>query len=157
MKVAVAADHAGYPVKGAVILRLRERGHDVTDLGTWGSDPADYPDFAEVGARCVTDGRSERAVLLCGTGIGMSIAANKVPGIRAAAPYDEYTARVSRTHNDTNVCCFGVRTLSLDTILHLLDVWMGTSFEGGRHLRRLEKIRRLERDHPPGGVTATGS
>ena len=145
MKVAVAVDHAGYTAKSAVIDKLRELGHEVVDLGTHSIDPVDYPDYAARGARAVSSGECDRAVLVCGTGVGMQLAANKITGVRAAAPYDEYTTRMCRTHNDTNVCCLGARNMSAERMAEILELWLGLPFEGGgRHQRRVEKIRALE-------------
>jgi len=142
MKVAVACDHAGFPAKRTVIERLRSLGHEAEDLGTEGNDPVDYPDYARRAAEAIREGRCERAILICGTGGGMVIAANKFAGLRATMPYDAYTARMARAHNDANVCCLGGRSLPLDRIAEIVDVWMGTPFEGGRHERRIAKLER---------------
>src|SRR5262245_57757701 len=126
---------------------------------------ADTPDYAAPAAARVASGEFERGVLVCGTGFGMEIAANKVAGVRAVTPYDDLTARMSREHNDSNVACFGERTMPADRAIHLLDIWLKTAFEGGRHQERLDKIRRIEespprapagRPSPPGGSSSPG-
>jgi len=145
VRVIVASDHAGQRRREAIRAHLATGGHEVVSIGPKGSDSADYPDFAIPAAERVAAGEFDRGVLICGTGMGMAIAANKVPGIRAATPYDEFTAEVSRKHNDTNVVCFGERSMDTDRTLGLLDIWMATGFEGGRHARRVEKIAEAEK------------
>ena len=153
MKIAIASDHAGRNLRASIRARLEQFGHQVLDLGTEKSEAVDYPDFAaQVGSR-VARGDAERGILVCGSGLGMAIAANKIPGVRAVAPYDARTAELSRAHNDANVVCFGERTLDHDRVFEILDVWMRTRFDGGRHVPRIEKIRRIEessrRARPP--------
>ena len=145
MKVALGVDHAGFAVKKEIETLLRALGHAVLDMGTAGEASCDYPDFAEKVARAVAAGQADRGVLLCGTGIGMSIAANKVAGIRAAVVTDEKTAELSRGHNDANVFCAGARTLPVLKIAEALKVWLETPWEGGRHQRRVEKIAQMEK------------
>ena len=145
MKVAIGADHAGFAVKEEIKAVVRALGHVVIDKGTTSEASVDYPDYAAEVARSVTSGEAERGVLLCGTGIGMSIAANKVAGIRAALVSDEKTAELSRQHNDANVFCAGARVLPTVRIAEMLKVWLSTPFEGGRHQRRVEKIQGLDR------------
>ena len=141
MRIAFAADHAGRALKDALAARAREAGHDVADLGTHGDESVDYPDFGERLARAVANGDAETGVLVCGTGIGISIAANRVPGVRAAVVHDEFTARMARLHNDANVLCLGARVVGPGVAEAALDTFLATEFEGGRHARRVEKLR----------------
>jgi RpiB/LacA/LacB family sugar-phosphate isomerase len=144
VRIALGADHAGVAAKEELKALVRALGHVALDEGTTGEASCDYPDFAGKVARAVASGQADRGVLVCGTGIGMSIAANKVPGIRAALVTDEKTAEMSRKHNDANVFCAGARVTPLPTIAESLKVWLETPFEGGRHAGRVEKIRKLE-------------
>lgn len=146
MRVVLVSDHAGVAAKAALGAHLRARGHEVVDLGTCSTASVDYPDLAAVGARAVASGRGERGVFLCGTGIGVCIAANKIRGIRAALVHDENTAQMSRRHNDANVACLGARILPVERIVALADLFLSTAFEGGRHEARVEKIARLEEE-----------
>ena len=145
--VALGADHAGFPLKQHLKQWLVADGHTVLDVGTHSPDSVDYPDFAAAVARAVSRGEAERGVLVCGTGIGMAIAANKVPGIRASVCGDVDTARLSRQHNDLNVLALAGRATSRDHAIAILRAWLETSFEGGRHERRLAKVTGLERGH----------
>ena len=145
MNVALGVDHAGFPLKKEIETMLRALGATVIDMGTSSDASCDYPDFAEKVARAVVSGQADRGVLVCGTGIGMSIAANKVAGVRAAVVTDEKTAELSRRHNDANVFCAGARTLPMLKIAEALKVWLQTPFEGGRHQKRIEKIAQLEK------------
>lgn len=145
MKLAVGMDHAAFPLKEELLGVLRALGHTVVDLGTCDAGSCDYPDFAAAVARAVASGECDRGVLLCGTGIGMSIAANKIPGIRAALIGDEKSAELSRQHNDANVFCAGARLHPTLRIAELLKIWLSTPFEGGRHQRRVDKITALEK------------
>lgn len=145
MKYYVGSDHAGYAVKGLVVQMLVSRGYEVEDLGTYSSERVDYPDYAEKVARAVVADPSSRGVLICGTGIGMSIAANKIDGIRAAHCNDWYTAKMARAHNDANILCFGERVSGPGVIESMIDVFTTTEFEGGRHAGRVEKIMALEK------------
>ncbi len=138
--IAVGADHAGFPLKEDLKTWLAGRGYRVVDFGTNSGEPVDYPDFAHRVAKAVTSGEAERGVLVCGTGIGMAMAANKVRGARAAACSDPYTARMSREHNDSNVLALGARIIRRDAALEIVDVWLAAEFAGGRHLRRIEKL-----------------
>ncbi len=145
MRIALGSDHAGYegepPYKPAFAKHLAARGHEVVDCGTDGPDSVDYPDFGENVAKAIVEGRADRGVLLCGTGIGISIAANRHAGIRAATCANEDMARLSREHNDANVLCLGRRILDLAACLHLIDIWLDTPFSAGeRHVRRVEKM-----------------
>jgi ribose 5-phosphate isomerase B len=144
MRVAIASDHRGFHLKEKVISLLKAKGHEVLDDGPSNESSVDYPDFAALVAKKVSSGAAERGILICGTGIGMAIAANKFPGIRAAACVDEVTAELSRRHNDLNVLCLSGDLLSSRSTERLVEIWMSTDFEGGRHQRRVEKIHELE-------------
>ncbi len=142
--VAIASDHAGVEMKGRLREALSAWGYGVEDLGTNAPDSVDYPDYAEAVAMKVAGGQATTGVLVCGTGIGMSIAANRFPGIRAAVLYDEFAARHARRHNDANLAIFGARTMAVEEALERLRIFLAEPFEGGRHAGRLEKIRRIE-------------
>ena len=144
MKIAIGSDHRGYEVKRRIVTVLERLGHDVLDAGTTGRESVDYPDFAFQVARAVGEGRVERGILICGTGIGMCIAANKVHGVRAAPCHDSITAEMSRRHNDANVLCLSADLLGADLIDRMVRIWLTTPFESGRHARRVEKITRFE-------------
>lgn len=144
MRLALGADHAGFELKEHLRHHLERQGHDVEDLGTRSSEPTDYPDYAAEVARAVSSGRAERGLLVCGTGTGMAIAANKVPGVRAAPCADAEAARLARAHNDANVLALAGRRLAPAAGEEILDTFLATPFDGGRHARRLEKIRALE-------------
>ncbi len=155
MRVAIAGDHSSPQLKGRLVEWLRARGHEVVDLGTDGPASVDYPDYALAVAEQVLAGRCDWGILICGTGIGMSLAANKVPGIRAAVATDPYMARMARAHNDANVLCLGARVLGEGLAEEILEAWLATTFAGGRHARRLEKVRRIEERyfHPGTAIT----
>jgi ribose 5-phosphate isomerase B len=138
--IAIAADHAGVSLKDTLKAELGELGFEVLDLGTHGPESVDYPDYADKLADALREGRAKRGVLVCGSGIGVSIAANRHPGVRAALCHDAVTARVARQHNDANVLVLGARTTGLDVAKDCLKVFMGTAFEGGRHARRVDKL-----------------
>jgi ribose 5-phosphate isomerase B len=144
MKIAIASDHRGYHLKEKVIGLLKAKGHEVIDEGPSTDESVDYPDFAALVASKVSAGEVDRGVLICGTGLGMAIAANKFPRVRAAACVDEVTAELSRRHNDLNVLCLSGDLLSSRSTERLVEIWMETEFEGGRHQRRLDKIINLE-------------
>ena len=144
MKIAIGSDHGGYNLKEIIKKHLTEQGHEVTDCGTHDTQSCHYPIFAEQVAHAVTGGTAERGILCCGTGIGMSIAANKVRGIRAAAVSDCFSAEYARRHNDANVLCLGERTTGPGLALLLTDLFVRTEFEGGRHQTRVDMIRDLE-------------
>lgn len=148
----IASDHGGLELKEAVREFLAGRGIAVRDLGTLNSDSVDYPDFGEKAARAVARGEAEKGILICGTGIGMSIVANKFPGVRAALATDEFTARMSKEHNNANILVMGGRVLSPDEACRMVGVWLDTTFEGGRHQRRLEKIAQIEEDIRAGRI-----
>ena len=145
MKIAIGSDHRGFHLKEKVTAMLRAKGHDVDDQGTLAPESVDYPDFAVLVAQKVSHGDVERGILVCGTGIGMAIAANKFPGVRAAPCTDEITAEISRRHNDLNVLCLPADMVSPRTVERMIDVWVDTEFEGGRHSRRVEKIHEIEK------------
>lgn len=146
MRIAIGSDHRGYHLKEQIIGMLRSKGHDVLDEGTCGTESVDYPDFAVLVAKKVSQGVAERGVLICGTGIGMAVTANKFSGVRAAPCNDEVTAEISRRHNDLNVLCLSADMLSPRTVERMVEVWLTTPFEGGRHERRVEKIHQLEKE-----------
>jgi ribose 5-phosphate isomerase B len=148
------SDHAGVVRKAALARHLAEAGHEVIDLGTDSEASVDYPDFAALGARAVASGRGERGIFLCGTGIGVCMAANKVRGIRAANPFDERTAELSRRHNDANVACLGARVLDDEAVARIADRFLSTPFDGGRHVPRVEKLAGIERDESRGSPTS---
>jgi ribose 5-phosphate isomerase B len=147
MKIALASDHAGFELKTGVAAYLRERGIPFEDLGCGPGEKVDYVDYAAKAARAVLGGSFDRAILVCGTGLGMAVAANKFKGIRATPCWNEYVAEVSRSHNDSNCLALGGRTLALDPALAIVRVWLETSFEGGRHALRVQKIRDLENEN----------
>ena len=146
MKIAIGSDHRGYDAKHRLVPLLQQLGHEVLDIGPEGHESVDYPDFAFQVARAVGEGRVDRGILICGTGIGMCIAANKVPGVRAAPCHDSITAEMSRRHNDANVLCLSADLLGGDLMDRMVRIWLQTDFEAGRHARRVEKIARFEQD-----------
>jgi len=151
MRIAVGADHRGFLIHNKVVELLKGLGHEVVDVGTFGEDPVDYPDVAAAVARLVSEGQVDRGILICGTGLGMCIAANKFPNVRAAPCHDDLTAEMSRRHNDLNVLCLSADMLGERLIDRMIEIWLNTPFEGGRHARRVDKIARLEREYlcPP--------
>ena len=153
--VVLASDHAGIGMRKKLRDELLAGGYEVLDLGPETADPVDYPDYAEAVAGPVSRGDARFGVLVCGTGIGMSIAANRFPGVRAALLYDEFAARHARRHNDANVAVFGSRTMTPDDAAYRLKVFLAEPFEGGRHAVRLEKIRRME--NRPGQCAPKGA
>ncbi len=138
--IAIASDHGGYDLKQLLIDDLRAKGFEVLDLGTHGPESVDYPDYADLMAKAIGEGQAGRGVLLCGTGIGISIAANRHTQLRAALVHDALTARLSRLHNDANVIVMGGRILGIELAKDCLDVFLKTEFEGGRHARRVAKM-----------------
>ena len=148
LRVAVGADHAGYRLKQRVAEHLKARGHEVVDLGTHDEDRCDYPDFgAAVGLAVALERTADLGVCVCGSGIGIAMAANKVPGVRAAVIHDATTGRLTRQHNDANVVCIGSRITGEEVALEAIDAWLDASFEGGRHAERVAKLTAL--DHHP--------
>ena len=145
MKIAIGADHAGFELKEKIKQRLAQQGIEVHDEGTVSNESVDYPDFARKVGEEVATKQVDYGVLVCGSGIGMSIAANKVPGVRAANVTTEYEAQMSREHNDANVLAVGARILKDDEAFAIVDKWLHTAFAGGRHQRRVDKIAEIER------------
>ncbi len=145
MKIAVGSDHRGCPLKARIALKLREEGHEIHDLGCEGTDPVDYPDYAIPVSEMVARGEAERGILVCGSGIGMSIAANKVKGVRAALCRTVDDARMTRMHNDSNVLALSEKSMEDPDVDELVHVWLETPFEGGRHARRVDKISDYEK------------
>jgi ribose 5-phosphate isomerase B len=154
MKIALGADHAGYELKDKIRQHLQQRGIQVQDEGTRSGESVDYPDYARLVAHDVSQGRADLGILVCGSGIGMAMAANKVAGIRAANVSTEYEAQVSREHNDANVLALGARILKEEDALRIVDKWLATAFAGGRHERRVEKIAALEKEQAQAPVPA---
>ena len=144
--IAIGCDHAGVEMKDAIIEALTEKGFELKDFGTNG-DPCDYPDKAKEVCAAVVSGECEKGILICGTGIGMSIAANKVKGIRAALCSDSFSTRFTRLHNDTNIMCMGARTIGPGLAIELAEIFLTTGFEGGRHQRRGDKIMAIEKEN----------
>jgi ribose 5-phosphate isomerase B len=145
MRIAVGTDHRGYQIRSKVIELVERLGHEVEDVGTFSSEAVDYPDIAAQVSRKVSQGEADRGILVCGTGLGMCIAANKLQGIRAAACHDDLTAEMSRRHSDANVLCLSADLLGERLINRMIELWLSTPFEGGRHAQRIEKMAELER------------
>lgn len=146
MRIAIGSDHRGFDAKRRLVPMLRQLNHEVTDVGPDSNDSVDYPDYAYQVAKAVSDGRVERGILICGTGIGMCIAANKVTGVRAAPCHDSITVEMCRRHNDANVLCISADLLGDELIGRIVRLWLETEFEGGRHARRVDKIKRIEKE-----------
>jgi ribose 5-phosphate isomerase B len=144
MKIAVASDHRGYIIKGKILALIAELGHQAVDMGTDSSESVDYPDFGAKVARAVSAKEVDRGILICGTGIGMCIIANKYPGVRACTCHDDLTAEMSRRHNDANVLCLSADLLGDRLVNRMVEIWLKTEFEGGRHARRVDKIGQIE-------------
>ncbi|CAH8767469.1 ribose 5-phosphate isomerase B [Paenibacillus dendritiformis] len=150
MKIAIGADHAGVKLKDGIIAVIRELGHEVEDLGCHCTDSVDYPDYAVPVAEKVAAGEADRGILICGTGIGMSIAANKVPGVRCALVHDLFSAKATREHNDSNVLAMGERVIGPGLAEEIVRVWLGTEFsQGERHAGRIRKVEEAERKYNP--------
>ncbi len=152
MRIALSADHRGYTGTKQLQEKLSREGHEVQVLGDISGPPADYPERAYLVGKAVASGQADVGILLCGTGIGMSIAANKVPGVRAAVAHDELTAQLSRSHNAANVLCMSADLLGQRLIEKITEIWLKTEFEGGRHMRRIHKIEAIERGKDPFSV-----
>lgn len=146
MRIAIGTDHRGFEIRARVIELVQQLGHEVLDLGAYSAAAVDYPDIAAAVAWKVRRGEADRGILVCGTGLGMCIAANKVPGIRAAPCHDDITAELSRRHNDSNIICLSADLLGERLIDRMIELWLNTPFEGGRHARRIEKITALEEE-----------
>jgi len=149
--IAIGSDHAGYELKTEIIKYLENKGCAVKDFGTYSADcSVDYPDYAVLVAKAVISGECEKGILICGTGIGISIAANKIPGIRAALCTNTYMARMSIEHNNANILALGSRVIGVGTALDIVDAWLEASFAGGKHEKRVEKISILEKEYKTG-------
>ena len=144
MKFYIATDHAGVDLKDFTVELLKQKGHEVVDLGPFNKDRVDYPDYAVQVAQHVLADNQSQGILICGSGIGMSMAANRFHGIRAALCHDAYTAQVARQHNDANILCFGERIVGRGVAESIIDSWIASSFEGGRHCGRVEKIESIQ-------------
>jgi ribose 5-phosphate isomerase B len=144
MRISIGSDHRGVDVKRQIIDLLRQLGHEAMDVGTQSEESVDYPDIAAEVGRRVSQSESDRGILICGTGIGMAIAANKFPGVRAAPCHDDLTAEMSRRHNDLNILCLSADLLGIKLIDHMVEIWLRTEFDGGRHSRRVDKISELD-------------
>ena len=144
MKIAIACDHGGYALKEAVKAHLTEKGYEAVDFGTNSTESCDYPDFAAPAAKAVAAGECEKGIVICTTGIGVSIVANKVKGIRCALCSDPLSAEMTRRHNDTNMLAMGAGIIGQNLAMDIVDIWLSTEFEGGRHQRRVDKIMALE-------------
>lgn len=144
MRIAVASDHRGYQVKSKILTQIVELGHEPIDLGPDNPESVDYPDFAALVAGAVSRKQVDRGILICGTGMGMSIVANKFCGVRAVPCHDDLTAEMSRRHNDANVLCLSADLLGERLVTRMVELWLTTEFEGGRHARRLDKISQFE-------------
>lgn len=155
MRVAVGSDHRGYATAAALVQHMKADGHQVDVLGDCGGNTCDYPDVAYLVACEVASGRCDRGILMCGTGIGMCIAANKVKGVMAALVQDELSAALSRTHNNANVLCLSADLIGITLAKRVVDTFMRTAFEGGRHQRRIDKIKAIEKGQTPAGVCPT--
>jgi len=151
-KFVIASDHGGLALKEAVCAFLKEKGVAIQDLGTMTDDSVDYPDYGIKVASAVSTGEADSGILICGTGIGMSIVANKFPGVRAALITDEFTAQMSKEHNNANIIVMGGRVLSSAQAQKMVQIWLETAYEGGRHQKRLDKIANLEDDIRSGGL-----
>jgi len=148
MNIVIAGDHAGYDLKGQLAAALRQDGHEVRDLGAFNRDPSDYPDFAYAVAKAVTSGSAERGILVCGSGVGACMVANKLSGVRAGTCHDTYSGRQGVEHDDMNILCLGARVIMFDAALEIARAFLGARFSGEeRHLRRLAKMREIERRH----------
>ena len=149
MKIAVGSDHRGFQVKNKILGQIAELGHEAVDFGPASAESIDYPDIGAKVAQAVSSAQLDRGILICGTGIGMCIVANKFPGVRAASCHDDVTAEMSRRHNDANVLCLSADLLGERLVTRMVEIWLTTEFEGGRHARRLEKITQYEHPQPP--------
>lgn len=140
LRIAIGSDHGGYEYKEQIVRHLKEKGYECVDVGTYSTDSCDYPVIARTVTTKITAGEADRGILICGTGIGMSIVANKVKGIRAALCGDTFSARASRAHNNSNVLCLGERVIGINLAMDIVDIWLESKFEGGRHQRRVDMM-----------------
>ena len=147
MHIAIGSDHAGFTFKELIKEYLKKSGHKVTDFGTFSSDSCDYPDFGLQVAEAVSAGTFNRGILICNSGIGMAIVANKVPKIRASLCWNKQTAKAAIEHNKTNILCLSQEMTSLNSVKQMIKVWLDTPFSGGRHLRRINKIKKIEQKY----------
>lgn len=147
MKIAIGCDHGGFDLKQVIIPFLKEQGVDVVDVGTYSTESVDYPDYGLKVAEAVTGGKAERGIAICGTGVGICITVNKVPGIRGSLCTNEYMAELTRRHNDSNMLVLGGRVIGDELAKNIVKVWLNTPFEGGRHQRRLDKITAIEKKY----------
>ena len=145
MKIAIGNDHSAVEMKNEIKAFLESKGHEVIDEGTNSTESCDYPVYGEIVGKAVASGEVEKGILICGTGLGISLAANKVPGVRAAVCSEPYTARMSRAHNDCNILAFGARVVGAELAKMIVEVWLNTEFEGGRHQRRVDMIMDVEK------------
>ena len=143
-KIAIASDHGGFELKESIITFLLKKGWEVDNLGAPSTDSVDYPDYGIKVAKAIIDKKFVRGILICGTGVGMSIVVNRFPGIRGTLCSDVYTAKMCREHNDSNVLIMGGRVIGVSLAMEILDIWLNTEFEGGRHQRRLDKIKEID-------------
>ena len=144
MKIVIGNDHVAIELKRAIAQHLQSLGHEVLNIGTDSPERCDYPVYGEKAAREVQSGRADLGILICGTGVGISLAANRVDGIRAVVCSDPYTAKLSREHNNTNILAFGARVIGVDLAKMIVDAWLGAAFEGGRHQRRIDMVRDIK-------------
>ncbi|MGN0808284.1 MAG: ribose 5-phosphate isomerase B [Candidatus Coproplasma sp.] len=147
MKIAIACDHGALNLKAAIIAYLKENGYEYEDFGTYTADSCDYPDFALPAAEAVASGKCEKGIVVCSTGIGVSIVANKVPGVRCAHCHDAYCAKYTRLHNDSNMLAMGEKVVGVGYALQIVETFLTTEFEGGRHQRRVDKITAIEKKY----------
>jgi RpiB/LacA/LacB family sugar-phosphate isomerase len=148
MRIVIGADHAGFPLKQVIGDDLRQLGHEVIDVGTGSAEPVDYPDYAEAAGKAILDGKADRGLLICGSGVGACVAANKLPGIRAALCHDTYSARQGVEHDDMNILVLGARVIGAELARELMRTFLAAAFTNEeRHRRRLEKIKALEKRH----------
>lgn len=140
LRIAIGSDHGGYEYKEQIVSHLKEKGYECVDVGTYSTDSCDYPVIARAVTTKITTGEADRGILICGTGIGMSIVANKVKGIRAALCGDTFSARASRAHNNSNVLCLGERVIGINLAMDIVDIWLESKFKGGRHQRRVDMM-----------------
>lgn len=140
LRIAIGSDHGGYEYKEQIVSHLKEKGYECVDVGTYSTDSCDYPIIAKAVTTKIITGEADRGILICGTGIGMSIVANKVKGIRAALCGDTFSARASRAHNNSNVLCLGERVIGINLAMDIVDIWLESKFEGGRHQRRVDMM-----------------
>lgn len=145
--IAIGSDHAGFELKSEIIRHLKEIGHEVKDFGTYDCSSVDYPDYGQAVAEAVKDSVCEKGIVICGTGLGISMAVSKVPGIRAALCTDCYMARMSREHNDANILALGARVIGAGLALEIVDVWLRSEFQGGKHKMRIDKICGIEKKY----------